>query len=187
MTRADDPDVRALGDHFADAMQFTHVMAMQAKDDTISLLATVDVLVEELVERGLIPRERLLRRIAERRTREIEAQAQRAFVQFYPDEDKYAITDLPAVPCAELMPLCQARCCTLHAPLSRQDLDERIVEVDWAAPYHLRRGDDGYCVHHEAGHGCSVYANRPAICRSYDCRSDPRIWADFERRIPAGP
>jgi hypothetical protein len=25
-----------------------------------------------------------------------------------------------------------------------------------------------------------VYANRPTICRTYDCRNDARIWADFD-------
>jgi hypothetical protein len=30
-----------------------------------------------------------------------------------------------------------------------------------------------------------VYEHRPAICRTYDCRKDPRIWIDFEKRIPA--
>lgn len=30
-----------------------------------------------------------------------------------------------------------------------------------------------------------MYAARPAVCRSYDCRDDPRIWSDYARRIPA--
>jgi hypothetical protein len=186
MKRPDDPGIRALRRDFDDAMQFTHVMAMQVKDDTINLLAMVSVLVEDLVEQDLIAPERLVRRIEDRRKQEIEAQAQRAFVQFYPDVDKYTLTGLPDVPCAELIPLCQARCCKLHAPLSRQDLDERLVSVDWMAPYHLLRGRDGYCAHSDSeSRSCTVYANRPATCRTYDCRHDPRIWADFDKRILA--
>jgi hypothetical protein len=30
-----------------------------------------------------------------------------------------------------------------------------------------------------------VYAQRPGACRAYDCRHDPRVWIDFEARIPA--
>jgi hypothetical protein len=30
-----------------------------------------------------------------------------------------------------------------------------------------------------------VHHARPRTCRVYDCRRDPRIWLDFERRIPA--
>jgi Fe-S-cluster containining protein len=43
---------------------------------------------------------------------------------------------------------------------------------------------DGACTHRE-GHFCSVYDNRPAVCRTYDCRRDKRIWSDYERRILA--
>ena len=31
---------------------------------------------------------------------------------------------------------------------------------------------------------CTVHAHRPRVCRSYDCRQDPRIWIDFAARIP---
>ena len=30
-----------------------------------------------------------------------------------------------------------------------------------------------------------MHAFRPRVCRSYDCRSDERIWLDYEKRIPA--
>jgi hypothetical protein len=29
--------------------------------------------------------------------------------------------------------------------------------------------------------GCTVYADRPAICRRWSCANDARIWKDFER------
>jgi hypothetical protein len=32
---------------------------------------------------------------------------------------------------------------------------------------------------------CTVYAQRPGACRAYDCRHDPRVWIDFDARIPA--
>ncbi len=49
-----------------------------------------------------------------------------------------------------------------------------------------RRESDGYCVYSdEETRGCGVYRRRPGVCRSYDCRADKRVWADFERRLPA--
>src|SRR5258707_619120 len=83
---------------------------------------------------------------------------------------------------AELIPLCRGRCCTLHFPLSNQDLDEHIVKWQYLRPYIIKqRPDDHYCVHSDPEtRGCTVYANRPRICRTYDCRNDKRIWVDFE-------
>lgn len=30
------------------------------------------------------------------------------------------------------------------------------------------------------GRGCQIYDHRPAPCRVFDCRGDPRIWTDFD-------
>ncbi|HWM86475.1 MAG TPA: YkgJ family cysteine cluster protein, partial [Kofleriaceae bacterium] len=99
--------------------------------------------------------------------------------------DKYAVA-IPPVPCAELLPICKARCCTLPFRLSTQDLDGGHVRWDYGRPYWNLRRPDGYCVHNDSdGHGCGVYQERPAPCRAFDCRGDDRIWLDFEKRIPA--
>jgi Fe-S-cluster containining protein len=94
-------------------------------------------------------------------------------------------TASPPVPCAELIPLCQARCCTMTFALSTEDLDEGVVRWDYGQPYLIRqRASDGYCVHHDPDHQtCTVHGFRPRVCRSYDCRNDPRVWIDYERRI----
>jgi len=101
--------------------------------------------------------------------------------------DKYALKDLPQIDCETRIPLCRGRCCKLHFSLSFQDLTENVVKWDYARPYRiLQRVTDGYCVHNDPDtKGCGVYDNRPAICRTYDCREDSRIWLDFEKRIPA--
>ena len=99
--------------------------------------------------------------------------------------DKYAVEG-EGPPCAELIPLCGARCCKMAVALSSQDLDEGVVRWDHGRPYLIRHDADGTCVHREgAAGGCGVYANRPAPCRSYDCRRDPRVWIDYERRVVA--
>ena len=90
--------------------------------------------------------------------------------------DKYELQGLPEIPCAELIPLCKARCCKLAFRLSFQDLDEGAVEWDYAMPYVVRRRPtDGCASHNDARGACGVYEKRPASCRNYDCRKDPRI------------
>jgi Fe-S-cluster containining protein len=96
-------------------------------------------------------------------------------------------TPSPEIPCSELIPVCQARCCTLSFALSTEDLDEGVIRWDYGQPYLIRqRASDGYCTHNDPeGHGCTVHRFRPRVCRSYDCRNDKRIWVDYEQRIPA--
>jgi Fe-S-cluster containining protein len=93
----------------------------------------------------------------------------------------------PDIPCAELLHLCQARCCKMGFPLSSADLDEGVIRWDYGQPYMIRqRASDGFCVHNDPDtHGCTVHAQRPLVCRKYDCREDPRVWIDYEQRIPA--
>jgi Fe-S-cluster containining protein len=138
------------------------------------------------VSRGVVDLRALDERRARLREREAERARAQAFVQVAPAVDKYALADLPQIDCASRIPLCHGRCCRLVFPLSFQDLDERVVQWDYSRPYQIRRREDGYCTHSdEETRGCRVYENRPAICRTYDCRNDKRIWEDFEKRIPA--
>lgn len=107
-------------------------------------------------------------------------------VELATPDDKYSVEPAP-VPCAELIPICRARCCTLSVTLSTQDLNEGELRWEPARPYRLKqRANDGYCVHSDSDtYGCTMYEQRPSICRSYDCRDDKRIWADFDQRILA--
>lgn len=100
--------------------------------------------------------------------------------------DKYAATAVD-IPCAELIALCEGRCCSFTFPLSTQDLDEGVIRFDYGQPYMIRqRSSDGYCVHcHPTTRACDAHAARPSTCRTYDCRQDKRVWLDFEQRIPA--
>jgi hypothetical protein len=102
--------------------------------------------------------------------------------------DKYDVPPLAGggPPCFELLPLCEARCCSFEVPLSTQDLDEGVIRWDRGKPYLLLHEADRYCTHlSREGAGCTCYAQRPAPCREYDCREDPRVWIDYEKRIVA--
>ena len=89
------------------------------------------------------------------------------------------------IDCADRLALCHAACCRLRVPLSHQDIAEDVAQWDERQPYLNRQRADGYCVHcDESTLRCSIYQERPGLCRSFDCRHDRRIWLDFERRIP---
>lgn len=104
------------------------------------------------------------------------------------DVDKYAVSNADGPPCLELLPICRARCCGLVFGLSTQDLDEGIIKWDHGQPYLIRHDADGLCTHQVRATGeCGCYQARPAPCRSYDCRRDPRIWTDFDQRLLAPP
>jgi Fe-S-cluster containining protein len=166
------------------ALRFVHVVGVQTQARVAELSASLYALLETLIAEGKLPLQAYEQRRLLTVQRENERTRRESSVEVADAPDKYALRELPVLDCAALLPLCRARCCTLSFPLSVQDLDERVVRWQYGRPYLVARGDDGYCVHHQAGR-CAVYAQRPATCRSYDCRKDARIWADFERRIPA--
>ena len=59
------------------------------------------------------------------------------------------------------------------------------LKWDLGRPYFNRHGADGYC--HKADeqtHFCTIYDERPSVCRKYTCVTDSRIWKDFDAMIP---
>lgn len=168
-------------------LRFVHLLGMQTKYDLAETTARLTALVDTLVAQGAVDPAQLQARVGPLKQAEVDRLPERAHVTLSHVEDKYALEDTPQIDCAALLPLCRARCCKLHFPLSTQDLDERVVQWNYGRPYLIRqRASDGYCVHCDADSGgCGVYAQRPAVCRVFDCRNDPRIWLDFHKRIPA--
>jgi Fe-S-cluster containining protein len=164
------------------ALRNQNLNHLDARDQLLQLAAHVVALTEELgLEEQVAAR--IPARLAEIRTQDSTG-LQR--VDLDPDTDKYEVTPTD-VPCLERMHICKARCCRLRFSLSTLDLDEGIIRWDYGKPYQIRqRASDGYCTHNDAATGhCTVHANRPRICRTYDCKDDKRIWADFANMIPA--
>jgi len=158
------------------------------RDELLQLGAQVVALTREVDERGAIRKQSVLETLSDqvREARVADEAAAPLRIELSDHQrDKYAVA-VPPVPCAELLPICKARCCTLPFRLSTQDLDGGHVRWDYGRPYWNLRRPDGYCVHNDPdGHGCGVYEERPAPCRAFDCRGDARIWLDYEKRIPA--
>ena len=162
-------------------------MGMETKLAFERVDAVLRALLESLAARGTIDPGELAGRVHALSERAREDSLRATHVEVEASVDKYALTELPDVDCASLISLCQGRCCKLHFPLSFQDLDEGVVQWNYERPYRIRqRASDGYCVHSAVeSHGCTVYEHRPLTCRRYDCRTDTRVWIDFENRIPA--
>ena len=167
-------------------LRFNHMMDHQTRTRLAELSASFYALVETMIARGVVPVDEYEKRRQSTMQREQEKMKGEMGPMVSTIADKYQLAQLPAIDCEARVHLCKARCCTLTFPLSIQDLDERVVRWDYSKPYQIGRRPDGYCVHNEPGTcRCNVYDNRPGICRQYDCRTDKRIWVDFEARIPA--
>ncbi len=85
------------------------------------------------------------------------------------------------VNCAERMPICHAVCCKLGFALTPPEVESGKVKWDLGFPYMIRHEANGYCSHNDTTTGgCSIYGDRPTVCRHYSCAGDIRIWKDFE-------
>jgi hypothetical protein len=168
-----------------DAMRFLHVMAMQTKLAVEHVGVLVAALSGALTDARVVTDAAVQARLPEAQSQARVRSLEEDHVHTGPVANKYDVAS-PDIDCAALMPICQARCCRLTVYLSFQDLDDGL-RWEYPRPYELRRrSDDGYCVYSAADtRRCGIYAKRPGICRSYDCRNDQRVWLDFAERIPA--
>jgi hypothetical protein len=145
------------------------------------LKAQFEQLVDVLIGRGALADGH--RRLFEKTAQHAGDDSKKVRLRRFVDKYKVASADID---CAARMPLCKARCCTLSFELSEQDLDEGGIRWELSEPYLIRHNKDGYCTHIDrATLGCTIYDQRPATCRGFDCRDDRRIWIDFDNRIPA--
>lgn len=73
---------------------------------------------------------------------------------------------------------CRAPCCQLAGPLSPEEVSRYETQV-WHSPDGdrtiLKRKEDGYCVYHVQGIGCSIYDKRPEVCNGYSCVGDAQM------------
>jgi hypothetical protein len=150
---------------------------LAARPDSADLARRLEWLIDVLVLRGHLTEGHrgLLGKIAN----------DRSTVRLAVFRDKRAIAS-PDIDCASLIALCGARCCSMDVTLSAQDVHERKLPWVISQPYMLPKDSaTGYCACMGSGGACTVYDDRPGTCRAYDCRHDPRVWLDFEQRIPA--
>lgn len=150
------------------------------------LSAHLYALTELLIAKGVLS----LKDFEERKTRALEQQMSDMSTRWEGAEvltdqtDKYTVEPVQ-IDCQNRLHLCKAACCRLSFTLSTQDLEEGMVRFNVRRPFHIAHRDDGWCSHcDKETKRCNVHANRPLVCRTYDCRQDPRIWEDFAQMIP---
>ena len=175
-----------LREEIAEGLLYAHSRANANTSKTLEVASFAYALIELLIERELISVEELDERKRQVGQRLVEKFVEKGMgVALTKDEqDKYGYEGEVQIDCENRLHLCRGACCKLSFALSVQDLEEGTVKWDLGHPYMIRRGADGYCHHLERGGcRCGVYAQRPIVCRAYDCRKDKRIWADFARQL----
>jgi Fe-S-cluster containining protein len=147
------------------------------RDDHADLARRLEWLIDTLIFRGQLPAS--FRRLAARVGNE------RSTVRLAMFRDKYQVPSAD-IDCAARIPLCKARCCSMEVTLSAQDVLEGGIPFELTQPYALPRDPaTKQCVCMGKDGACTIYDKRPGACRAYDCSHDPRVWIDFEARIPA--
>ena len=173
---ADDPPPEVEADLIGNITALVDDLAKN-KHHSGDLVARLDYVVDLLILRGhLKPGHRRL-------LNKVRADRSTVFLAMYPDKHRVVGNDID---CASRIHLCKARCCSYSVTLSPQDVAEGKLKWELYEPYRLAKDKTtGYCRYLRADAGCSVYEDRPATCRLYDCREDRRVWLDFDNMIPA--
>ena len=177
-----------LRDEVARGFEYAHHRANTNTGKLLEVTSFAYSAIELLAEKGVISLEELDERKKQVATRLAERfqNTGMGVVHAEPEVDKYGFEGAAEIDCESRLPVCRAACCRLQFALTRQDVEEGVVEWEFGRPYMIRQGSDGYCNHLDReGCHCTVYDQRPVACRGYDCRGDKRIWADFEKRIPS--
>jgi Fe-S-cluster containining protein len=164
----------------AQGIEFLDLLAYKgqklAEEDRLLLDAIVDL----LISKGIMSREELARRKEELARSSGKDEEGRFKVRLWSAPEAKTVTS----DCENRFAVCKGVCCKLWFALTVADLNQRVIDWDYAQPFVISHGDDGYCVHHDRGcYKCTIYERRPLICRVYDCRDDKRIWADYEKMI----
>ena len=171
---------------FTDAVRFVADAGMQRTLEAARIEALLRATVRVLVEMGTLDLPAFERNLLGAPAEPATPPRRRISLQMAKPVDKHAVATPADLDCAALMPVCQARCCMLTFPLTDEEVAGKRLAWSYGQPYHIAHGPDHRCVHQARPTGeCTVYADRPAICRTYDCRTDSRVWLDFENRIPA--
>ena len=170
----------------AEGLLYTHSRANSNTAKLLEVSSFAYAAIELLAEKGLIDIEVLDRKKKEVADRLVEKFRQEGIGAAYqdPEHDKYTFEKSVEIDCESRLPVCKAACCRLRFALSHQDVEEGIVQWEFAHPYFIAQGEDGYCNHLDRScMNCTIHDNRPVPCRAYDCRNDKRIWANFDERI----
>ncbi|MHB1356875.1 MAG: YkgJ family cysteine cluster protein [Anaerolineae bacterium] len=164
-------------------LQFTNLLGSITQEQNTANTILLQSLLELLIAKGEVHVNELEERKKAVAESLAKSNAETPHVQLTETPDKYETEQFVGVDCAGHKDVCQMICCKLWFVISVQDLTEGIIKWNCGMPYSIAQDEDGYCVHLDRCKGCLVYSNRPLVCRAYDCRSDRRIWLDYDNKI----
>lgn len=184
------PAWKDLRKELARGLEYTHGRANTNTKKLLEVASFSYSVIELLAEKGILSIDEVdeRKRVVAERLGVKFREAGMGVVRAEPELDKYAFEGtVEGIDCENRIDVCRAACCRLELALSRQDVEEGVIEWEFSRPYLIKRAGDGYCTHLDRSGGCrcGVYRHRPVPCRAYDCRKDTRIWADYERKIPS--
>lgn len=164
---------------------FTHTIVSRNANrihETESFLYGV---IDVLIEKGMLTQDEVLQGAAKvRQEMEEKGQTIGPGIALRIEGDGTKQDDFGLVNCSERLHICKAVCCRLHFALTADEVESGKIKWDLGEPYYIRHEPTGCCHHLDpCSKGCSVYENRPGVCRQYSCAQDERIWKDFEKMI----
>jgi Fe-S-cluster containining protein len=177
-----------LHDHLVSGLLYTHLRLNDGTKKTLEASSFLYALIELLNEKGIISIEELDGRKKEVAGRLVQKFADSGIGLMYQDQefDKYAFEQEAKVDCEACLHICKAACCKMPFALSKQDVDEGIIQWEFGRPYMIAHGEDGYCIHLDRNtYQCSVHEHRPVPCRGFDCRDNEKwpVWSDYEGKV----
>jgi hypothetical protein len=164
---------------------FTHTALSSNADRINDAEAFLYGLIDLLIEKGLFTTEDLAEKAqAIRQEMQEKGQAVGPGVALRIDDPNADESEYIPVNCEERLHICKAACCRLGFALSTEEVEDGAVRWDLGQPYYIRHEADGYCTHIDRETlGCTIYGDRPQVCRKYSCAKDERIWTDFDNMI----
>jgi hypothetical protein len=167
-----------------DGNLFLHSVLNEHAQRAEQVEAVINGLAELLVRRGVVAADDLMASVEAAVKSVAEAGKQVSVGVAIRDDGQHPDVPADAIDCEARIPYCKAVCCRLPFPLTIEEIESGPVKWDLGRPYINRHGNNGYChCFDDASNGCTVYDDRPTVCRQYSCAGDERIWKDFERMV----
>ena len=164
---------------------FTHTIVSQNADRIHEAESFLYGVIDVLIEKGMLTQDEVLQAARKvRQEMEDKGQTTGPGIALRIERDGTRQDDFVPVNCSERLHICKAVCCRLHFALTAEEVESGRIKWDLGKPYYIRHESTGYCHHLDRNSkGCTVYENRPGICRQYSCAQDERIWKDFDKMI----
>ena len=163
----------------------THTVVSQNADRIHEAESFLFGLIDVLIERGALTQDEVLQAAGKvRQQMEENGQTVGPGIALRIEGDGAKRDDFVPVNCSERLHICKAVCCRLHFALTAEEVESGRIKWDLGEPYYIRHESTGCCHHLDPNDRvCTVYENRPSVCRQYSCAGDERIWKDFDKMI----